>query len=120
MIADKMRLMTAKPRPTGYRNYTADGTYWTVRKQGRTYWVVRIDPSGGDYKYVEWWGGYRMAGHAGGAAAQLGYQQALVAANTALRGKLHEALADIGLGAPVAPAPVSPKDAPQDLEDVAD
>ncbi|MEU2106562.1 MULTISPECIES: hypothetical protein [unclassified Nocardia] len=107
--------MASKPRPSGYRNYTADGTYWTVRKQGRTYWVVRIDPTDGEYRVVEWWGGYHRAGAAGGAAAQLAYQQALSAAKEVLRDHLHEALETIGLGAPVSAAPVPPKDAPSRL-----
>ena len=36
------------------RDYTDDGSYWTVRKVGRVYWVTRIKPSGnGDYPWVE-------------------------------------------------------------------
>lgn len=114
--------MPAKPRPSGYRNYTADGTYWTVRKQGRTYWVVRIDPSGGGYEPVEWWGGYHRAGAAGGAAAQLAYNQGVAEVKEVLRGRLHGALEGIGLGAPVSPPPVAPKEAPPALgdEDVED
>ncbi|TQM30596.1 hypothetical protein [Nocardia bhagyanarayanae] len=108
--------MTAKPRPSGYRNYTADGTYWTVRKHGKVYWVVRVDPSGGGYKMVEWWGGYHRAGAAGGAAAQLAYNQAVADAKERLRGHLHDALDSIGLGAPVSAPPVSPKEAPSQLQ----
>ncbi len=40
-----------------YRNYTADGTHWTVRKRGKVFWVARIDNSGGNYHWVEAWGG---------------------------------------------------------------
>ncbi|MBF4998369.1 hypothetical protein IRT45_14535 [Nocardia sp. BSTN01] len=108
--------MTVKSRPSGYRNYTADGTYWTVRKYGKIFWVVRIDPTGGGYRIVDSWGGYRAAGHAGGAAAQLAYNQAVDEVKHKLRGRLHEALDGIGLGAPVAAAPVSPKDTPAALE----
>lgn len=91
-----------------YRNYTANGTYWTVRKRGHVYWVARIDNSDADYKWVEVWGGYENAGSAGGAAAQLAYLQAKRDAATQLRGTLHEALEQIGLGPMPTPAPVKP------------
>jgi hypothetical protein len=104
-------MMTTKP--TGYRNYTTDGRYWTVRKQGRVYWVVKIDPSSGHYVWAEIWGGYRSAGAAGGAAAQLSYVQGKKDAADQVRASLHDALDSIGLGAPVpSPAPVSRDSAP--------
>ncbi|GAB3861723.1 hypothetical protein ACFPIJ_12115 [Dactylosporangium cerinum] len=90
-----------------YRDYTADGTYWTVRKRGKVYWVVRIDPSNGDYRWSEVWGGYTVAGAAGGAAAQLAYAQGQQDVAQQLRGSLHEALDKVGLGALPNPAPVA-------------
>ncbi|MEU8076755.1 hypothetical protein AB0B31_15025 [Catellatospora citrea] len=90
------------------RNYTADGSYWTVRKHGNVYWVVRIDPSNGSYRWVETWGGYSRAGSAGGAAAQLAYAQARRDVADQLRGDLHDALDRIGLGPLPKPAPVPP------------
>lgn len=97
----------------GYRNYTTDGRYWTVRKRGRVYWVVKIDPSSGYYVWAEIWGGYRSAGAAGGAAAQLSYVQGKKDAADQIRGSLHDALDSVGLGAPTpSPAPVSRDSAP--------
>ncbi|MEV0396735.1 hypothetical protein [Polymorphospora rubra] len=101
-----------------YRNYTADGTYWTVRKRGKVYWVARIDNSSGYYRWVEVWGGYENAGSAGGAAAQLAYLQAKRDAAAQLRGTLHEALEQIGLGPMPTPAPVKPD--PSQIAPVAD
>lgn len=101
-------------RPTGYRNYTADGTYWTVRKSGDTFWVLRIDPSGGEYTTVEVWGGYHRAGAAGGAAAQLAYGQAMHDAGERFRSLLHDSLEDAGLGVPAPSKPaVPPSQAPK-------
>lgn len=98
---------------TGYRNYTADGRYWTVRKQGRVYWVVKIDPGSGQYVWAEIWGGYRSAGAAGGAAAQLSYAQGKKDAAHQIRTVLHDALDSVGLGAPEpGPAPVGRESAP--------
>lgn len=100
-------------QPAGYRNYSADGTYWTVRKIGSTYWVTRIDNSDGTYRWSETWGGYRTAGAAGGAAAQLAYRQAVADTTQRLRTVLHSALDDVGLGVPTPPAPpVSPDHSP--------
>ena len=62
-------------KKSGYRNYTADSTYWTVRKYNGGYWVVRIDNSSNNYEWAEVFGGYDTAGAAGGVAAQLGYAQ---------------------------------------------
>ncbi|MEV5632320.1 hypothetical protein [Micromonospora tulbaghiae] len=90
-----------------YRNYTADGSYWKVRKQGPTYWVARIRKSNGAYEWLDVWGGYERAGAAAGAAAQLAYQQARKDVLEELVGTLHGALDQAGLGAPP-PAPVRP------------
>lgn len=102
-------------RPPGYRNYSSDGTYWTVRKYQDTYWVVRIDPSSGEYLWREVWGGYRSAGHAAGAAALLAYRQGATDTAARLRGHLHAALDEVGLGAlPEPPTPSVPAtDAPK-------
>lgn len=94
------------------RNYTADGSYWTVRKRGDVYWVVRIDPTDGGYRWAEVWGGYSRAGAAGGAAAQLAYAQAKNDAANQLRSELHDALSRIGLGPLPTPAPVPPDQVP--------
>lgn len=100
--------MATQPANTGYRNYTADGTYWTVRKHGSTYWVVRIDNSNGEYRWVEVWGGYDRAGSAGGAAAQLAYGQAVEDTRSKLTEALHGALDGVGLGVPEPAKPSVP------------
>ncbi|GAB3934460.1 hypothetical protein GCM10027614_07510 [Micromonospora vulcania] len=82
-----------------YRNYTADGSYWTVRKQGSIYWVVRMRRVNGSYEWLETWGGYERAGAAAGAAAQLAYNQAREDVLKELVGTLHTALDRAGLGA---------------------
>jgi hypothetical protein len=91
-----------------YRDYTADGSYWTVRKSRDVYWVVLISRVDGDYQWKDIWGGYKNAGAAGGAAAQLAYTQAKEDVAKELRGTLHEALNRAGLGALPKPAPVKP------------
>ncbi|WP_425720936.1 hypothetical protein [Micromonospora sp. DT233] len=91
-----------------YRNYTADGSYWTVRKQGSIYWVARMRRSNGTYEWLEVWGGYERAGAAAGAAAQLAYSQARKDVLKELVGNLHTALDKAGLGALPTPAPVRP------------
>lgn len=101
------------------RDYTSDGTYWTVRKVGKVYWVVRIDNNNSDYRWAEIWGGYYRAGAAGGAAAELAYNQGKRDVAQQLRKSLHGALDSVGLGAPK-PAPVQPdaaKIVPGDDED---
>lgn len=106
----------AAAKKSGYRDYTADSTYWTVRKHGKVFWVVRIDLSGGTYHWKEIWGGY----HSAGAAAQLAYGQGQRDAVEALRGTLHAALDGVGLGVPPTAPPVRPdaaKDLPLDDED---
>lgn len=97
--------MTETTGVAGYRNYSADGTYWTVRKCGGTYWVVRIDRSAGRYDWLENFGGYEYAGAAGGAAAQLAYRQGVQDATARIRSTLHGALEDLGLGVPPMPPP---------------
>jgi hypothetical protein len=104
--------MVAK-KTNGYRNYTADGSYWTVRKHGRTFWVLRLRSE--TYDQLEVWGGYSRAGAAGGAAAQLAYFQAVNEMTESLRGTLHRALDKVGLGALPPKAPVSASEAPANL-----
>ncbi|MGC5335097.1 hypothetical protein GA0070610_2897 [Micromonospora echinofusca] len=89
-------------------SYTADGSYWTVRKHGSTFWVVRIRNENGTYRRLQWWGGYRHAGHAARAAAQLAYRQAREDVVKELRGSLHRELERVGLGALPTPAPLRP------------
>ncbi len=92
-----------------YRRYSKDGTYWTVRKRGRYYEVVRLQP--GTYEQVDSWGAYNSAGAAAGAAAELAYQQGVEDAQEDLRAKLHGVLAGMGLGPVAVPAPeVRPED----------
>ena len=90
------------------RDYTIDGTYWTVREVGKVYWVVRIDNNNSDYRWAEIWGGYYRAGAAGGAAAELAYMQGKRDVAQQLRESLHGALDSVGLGALPKPAPVKP------------
>lgn len=96
------------PRKPGYRNYTADGTYWTVRKYNGGYWVVRIDNSSNAYEWAEVFGGYDAAGAAGGAAAQLAYAQGRKDALEEATAALHSALEGVGLGVPKPSAPKLP------------
>lgn len=96
------------PRKPGYRNYTADGTYWTVRKYNGGYWVVRIDNSSNTYEWAEVFGGYDAAGAAGGAAAQLAYAQGRKDALEEATAALHSALDGVGLGVPKPSAPKLP------------
>lgn len=104
--------MAAK-KTNGYRNYAADGTYWTVRKYGRTFWVLRLRSE--TYEQLEVWGGYTRAGAAGGAAAQLAYFQAVNEMTDSIRGTLHQALDKVGLGALPPKAPVPAAKAPANL-----
>jgi hypothetical protein len=107
-----------------YRSYTADGSYWTVRKHGSVYWVVRIERVNGSYRWAEVWGGYRQPGSAGGTAAQLAYMQARGHVADELRGSLHKALETVGLGPMPTPAPVKPDlsklPPPEDVDDPED
>ncbi|RAN94261.1 hypothetical protein [Micromonospora noduli] len=96
-----------------YPNYTADGSYWTVRKQGSIYWVARMRRVNGSYEWLDTWGGYERAGAAAGAAAQLAYNQAREDVLKELVGTLHTALDGAGLGALPTPAPVRPPDRSQ-------
>lgn len=104
----------------GYRRYTTDGTYWTVRKYNGYFWAVRIDPSSGTYTWAETWGGYVNAGPAAGAAAQLAYLQGVKDAGDKVRSSLHDALESVGLGAPLPPpAPIPAPAAPPTDDDAA-
>lgn len=100
-------------KTNGYRNYTADGSYWTVRKYGRTFWVLRLRSE--TYEQLEVWGGYTRAGAAGGAAAQPAYMQAVGEMTDSIRDTLHSALDKVGLGAPPPKAPVPAAKAPANL-----
>ena len=53
--------MVAK-KTDGYRNYTADGSYWTVPKHAHTFWVLRLRSE--TYEQLEVLGGYSRAGAA--------------------------------------------------------
>ncbi|AEI12676.1 hypothetical protein [Cellulomonas gilvus] len=92
----------------GYRSYTADGSWWTVRTYGSTYWVARVrHAEGGGYEVVQWFEAYAKAGWAAGAAAQLAYAQGVADAKAQVVRALHGALDEVGLGVPEPPVPVS-------------
>ncbi|TQL04656.1 hypothetical protein [Cellulomonas sp. SLBN-39] len=92
----------------GYRSYTADGSWWTVRTYGGTYWVVRVRHADhGGYEVVQWFDKYAKAGWAAGAAAQLAYAQGVADAKARMVGALHGALDEIGLGFPEPSVPAS-------------
>ncbi|TDW90509.1 hypothetical protein EV137_4327 [Kribbella pratensis] len=96
-----------------YRDYTADGTYWTVRKRGKTFWVLRL--KSGSQEQCDVWGGYTSPGAAASAAAQLAYGQAVDEVRDRLRVTLHGALEEIGLGAEPQQPPVAASSAPANL-----
>jgi hypothetical protein len=100
--------MVAK-KTNGYRNHTADGSYWTVRKHSHTFWVLRLRSE--TYEQLEVWGGYSRAG----AAAHLPDFQAVSEMTESLRGALRRALDKVGLGALPPNAPVSASEAPANL-----
>jgi len=109
-----MLLMSDQPA-SGYRRYTSDDTYWTARKRGRFFEVVRLRT--GTYEQVDSWGAYSSAGAAAGAAATLAYQQGQEDAQAAFTAKLHDVLATMGLGSVAVPAP---EVAPEDTEGLPD
>jgi hypothetical protein len=108
----------ADKKADSYRDYTADGTYWTVRKRRDTFWVLRL--KSGSQEQCEIWGGYTSPGAAASAAAQLAYGQAVDEVRDRLRATLHDALEEIGLGAGPQKPPVSAATAPANLAAVAD
>lgn len=103
----------------GYRSYTADGSWWTVRTYGDTYWVVRVrHAEGGEYEVAQWFDRYAKAGWAAGAAAQLAYAQGVADAKAQVVEALHGALDEVGLGMPTPPVPASstsPSDVPDEI-----
>lgn len=96
----------------GWRDYTADHTYWTGRQRGEYVEVVRLHS--GTFAEEEIWGSYRSTGAAVGAAAQLAYLQGKADAERELKTRLHEVLDSIGLGAlPVVAPDLTPGETAQ-------
>lgn len=95
-----------------YTGYTRDETYWTLRKRGNWYLVLRL--RSGSYEEVERYGWYRRAGAAATAVGALTYAVALSEATELIREGLQQRLDDMGLGAipkPDRPATKPPEDA---------
>lgn len=92
-----------------YTSYAQDGTYWTLRKRGSWFLVIRL--KSGTYSEVERYGWYRRAGAAATAVGALTYRLALEDAKTLIRDGLQAKLDELGLG--VVPPP-DRKDTPAD------
>jgi len=101
-----------------YTSYTQDGTYWTLRKRGPWFLVVRL--RSGTYDEVQRYGWYRRAGAAATAVGALTYRVALQEATETIRDVLQARLDDMGLGAvpkPDRPASETPGDAAPEDDD---
>lgn len=95
-----------------YTGYTRDGTYWTLRKRGSWYLVLRL--RSGSHAEVERYGWYRKAGAAATAVGALTYAVALSEATELIREGLQQRLEEMGLGAipkPDRPPATPPEDA---------
>lgn len=96
-----------------YTGYATDGTYWTLRKRGRWYRVVRLRSS--TYDIVEDWGWYLRAGAAATAVGVLSYTKGMADGNTIIASALQEKLTELGL---VVPKPdKGPHEQPADAGD---
>lgn len=98
-----------------YTAYTQDGTYWTLRKRGQWFLVLRLES--GTYDEVERYGWYRRAGAAATAVGALTYRVALHEATNIIRDGLQARLDEMGLGAipkPDRPGTETPRDAAPD------
>ncbi len=97
-----------------YTGYTRDGTYWTLRKRGKWYLVLRL--RSGSYAEVERYGWYRKAGAAATAVGALTYAVAISEATELIRDGLQQRLDEMGLGAIPKPdrSPAAP---PEDADD---
>lgn len=96
-----------------YTAYTQDGTYWTLRKRGSWYLVLRL--TSGSYDEVERYGWYRRAGAAATAVGALTYRLALTEATEIIRDGLQKRLGEMGLGAIPKPDRAA-SDAPLDID----
>lgn len=83
-----------------YTAYAQDDTYWTLRKRGNWYLVVRLQS--GTYDEVERWGWYRRAGAAATAVGVLSYTKGIADGHTIIGAALQQKLAELGL---IVPAP---------------
>lgn len=101
-----------------YTSYTRDGTYWTLRKRGQWFLVLRLQS--GSYAEVERYGWYRRAGAAATAVGALTYRSTLQEATAVIRDGLQQRLDEMGLGAvptPDRPATDTPADAVVEEDD---
>lgn len=101
-----------------YTGYTQDGTYWTLRKRGQWFLVIRL--RSGSYDEVERYGWYRRAGAAATAVGALTYRVALQEATDIIRDGLQARLDEMGLGAVPKPDRAgtdTPKDAAAEEDD---
>jgi len=101
-----------------YTGYTQDGTYWTLRKRGKWFLVLRLES--GSYGEVERYGWYRRAGAAATAVGALTYRVALQEATDIIRDGLQARLDEMGLGAvpkPDRPGTETPGDAVPEGDD---
>lgn len=76
---------------------TQDGTYWTLRKRGQWFPVLRLQS--GSCAEIERYGWYRRAGAAATAVGALTYREALQEATDIIRDGLQQRLDEMGLGA---------------------
>lgn len=81
-----------------YTDYTTDSTYWTIRKRGNWYLVLKLQS--GTYDEVDRWGWYSRAGAAATAVGLLSYQQGLSDGERMMREALQEKLSELGLAVP--------------------
>jgi hypothetical protein len=101
-----------------YTAYTQDGTYWTLRKRGNWFLVLRLES--GTYSEVERYGWYWRAGAAATAVGALTYRVALQEAKDIIRDGLQQRLDEMGLGAvpkPDRPGGDTPGDAAPEEDD---
>lgn len=94
-------MTTENPAPSApsrnYREYTADGTYWTGRKTADGgIEVLRL--RAGTYEIVESFDTYQRLGAAVAAASQLAYLQGWKDAQAELSQKVLSSLAEVGIG----------------------
>ena len=91
-----------------YTAYAQDDTYWTLRKRGKWFLVLRLNA--GTYDEVERWGWYRKAGAAATAVDLLSYTKGIADGNVIIASALQDKLNELGL---IVPKPdQGPKDEP--------
>ncbi len=97
--------MTSSGNKKSFTGYSSDATYWTMRKQGDWYKVVRL--ASGSLVEAELLGWYRNAGSAATAVGVLAYLQGLEDAKDAARKGIQDKINSLG-GWQSIPAPDSP------------